>query len=189
MPGYCGFCVPSESISHAIRLYQWFCLRFGELEERHAGRGIMLTDETIRQWCRKSGPVYPHKFKKRQGRLGDTYPVDKVFVTIQGLWQYLWRAVDQDADTINILMLLLQRRHQRAAVRFFRRVEQGHGPERRCRIFSTLPHCSRLPYNKMARCGPGENLNFSTVPEPMMPLTYNPAGGVSHQPTLCEQAC
>lgn len=62
MPGYCSFCVPSESISHAIRLYQWFCLRFGEVEERHAGRGIMVTDETIRQWCRKSGPVYPHKF-------------------------------------------------------------------------------------------------------------------------------
>ncbi len=44
------------------------------------------------------------KLKKRQGRLGDTWHIDEVFVTIRGQRQYLWRVVDQDGDTIDILV-------------------------------------------------------------------------------------
>ena len=75
---------PSEIISHTVWLYNRFCLSFREVEELLAERGITVTYETIRQWCQKFGPDYARKLKKRQGRLGDTWHIDEVFVTIQG---------------------------------------------------------------------------------------------------------
>ena len=88
-----------------------------------------MTYETVRQWCQKFGPAYARKLKKRQGRLGDTWYLDEVFITIQGEQQYLWRAVDQDGDTIDILVQ--RRRNQRAAERFLRRILKGQGGEPR----------------------------------------------------------
>ena len=90
-----------------------------------AERGIILTYETIRQWCQKFGPDYARKLKKRQGRLGDTWHIDEVFITMQGQRHYLYRAVDQDGDVIDILVQ--RRRNQRAAERFFRRLIKGQG--------------------------------------------------------------
>ena len=65
-----------------------------------------------------SAPTTLGKLKRRQGRLGDTWFLDEVFVTINGQRQYLWRAVDQDGDLIDILVQ--PRRDGRAARRFFR---------------------------------------------------------------------
>ena len=75
---------PSAIISHAVWLYHRFCLSFREVEEMLAERGITVTYETIRQWCQKFGPDYARKLKKRQGRLGDTWHIDEVFVSIRG---------------------------------------------------------------------------------------------------------
>jgi putative transposase len=126
-PSYRGFRFPSEIISHTVRLYHRFSLSFREVEELLAERGINVTYETIRQWCQKFGPDYARKLKKRQGRLGKTWHIDEGFVTIQGEQQYLWRAVDQDGNVIDILMQ--RRRNRQAAERFFRRVIKGQGRE------------------------------------------------------------
>jgi len=128
-PSYRGFRFPSEIISHTVRLYHRFCLSFREIEELLAERGITVTYETIRQWCQKFGPAYARKLKKRQGRRGNTCHIDEGFVTIQGERQYLWRAVDQDGDVIDILVQ--RRRNQRAAERFSRRLLKGQGHELR----------------------------------------------------------
>jgi len=63
--------------------------------------------------------------KRRQGQLGDTWYLDAVFVTIRGERQYLWRAVDQDGDVIDILVQ--SRRDRKAAKRFFRKLLKGQG--------------------------------------------------------------
>ncbi len=109
-PSYQRHRFPSEIISHAVWLYHRFCLSFREVEELLAERGITVTYETVRQWCRKFGPAYARKLKKRQGRFGDTWHLDEVFVSIQGEQQYLRRAVDQDGDTLDILV---QRRRKK----------------------------------------------------------------------------
>ena len=83
--------------------------------------------EAIRQWCWKFGPDYARRLKKKQGRLGDTWYLDELFVRINGQQQYLWRAVDQDGDVIDIL--LQSRRDQRAAERFLRRLLRGQGKQ------------------------------------------------------------
>jgi putative transposase len=128
-PSYQRHRFPSEIISHAVWLYHRFCLSFREVEELLAERGITVTYETVRQWCRKFGPAYAQKLKKRQGRLGDAWYLDEVVITIQGEHQYLWRAVDQDGDTLDILVQ--RRRNKQAAVRFFRRLLKGQGREPR----------------------------------------------------------
>ena len=127
---------PSEIISHAVWLYHRFCLSFREVEELLAERGVTVTYESVRQWCQKFGPAYARKLKKQQGRLSDTWHIDEVFITIQGERQYLWRAVDQDGDTIDILVQ--RRRNQRAAERFFRRLFKGQGREPRWLITDKL---------------------------------------------------
>jgi len=95
---------PSAIISHAIWLYHRFCLSFREVEELLAERGIIVTYESIRRWCLKFGPAYARRLKKRQGQLGDAWHLDEAVITIHGEHQYLWRAVDQDGDTIDILV-------------------------------------------------------------------------------------
>ncbi len=135
-PSYRGFRFPSEIISHAAWLYHRFCLSFQEVKELRAKRGTSLIYETIRQWCQKFGPDYARKLKKRQGRLGDTWHIDEVFFAIQGQRQYLWRAVDQDGDCIDILVQ--RRRNQVAAGRFFRRLLKGQGGEPRWLVTEKL---------------------------------------------------
>ena len=95
------------------------------MEDLLAKRGIIGSCETIRQWCLKFGPEYARRMKRRQDRLGDTWFLDEAFITINGKRQYLWRAVDQDGDLIDILVQ--SRRNRHAAERFFIRLLKGQG--------------------------------------------------------------
>ena len=103
-------------------------MRFRDVEDLLAQRGIIVTHETIRQWCRKFRAEYARILRRRRSRLGDIWYLDELFVTIQGQRQYLWRAVDQNGDAIEIL--LQSRRDQHAAERFFRKLlkDQGRVP-------------------------------------------------------------
>jgi putative transposase len=123
--GYRGYRFPREIISHGVWLYHRFSLSFREVEELLAKRGIIVSYETIRQWCRKFGPEYARSLKHRQGRLGDVWHLDEVFVKIQGQRHYLWRAIDQDGDVIDVLVQ--RHRNARAAKRFFRKLLKGQG--------------------------------------------------------------
>ena len=92
-----------------------------------AERAIIVSYETIRHWCQKFRPDYVRKLKRPQGRLGDTWYLNELFVRINGQRQYLWRAVDQDGDVIDIL--LQPRRDRGAAARFFQRLLRGQGKQ------------------------------------------------------------
>ena len=102
-----------------------FCLSFRDVEDLLAQRRVTVSYEAIRQWCQTFGLDYARTIRRRRGRLGDTWFLDEVFVTFQGRRQYLWRAVDQDGDLLDILVQ--SRRDRRAAVRFFRKVLKGQG--------------------------------------------------------------
>ena len=93
-PSYHGYRFPPEIISHAVWLYHRFCVSFRNVEELLAQRGITVSYEAVRLWCIKFGPEYARRLKRRQGRLGDTWHLDEVFIKIQGERQYLWRAVE-----------------------------------------------------------------------------------------------
>jgi putative transposase len=124
---YYGHRFPPEIISYAVWLYHRFCISFRDVEDLLAEREIIVSYESIRLWCLKFGPDYVRKLKRRQDRFGDIWYLDEVFVRINGPQQYLWRAVDQDGDVIDILVQ--SRRDQRAAERFLRRLVRGQGRE------------------------------------------------------------
>ena len=107
-----------------------FGLSFRDVEDLLAQRGIMVTYETIRQWCLRFGLDYARRLRRRRGRQGDTWYLDELFVKVQGRQQYLWRAVDEDGDVLDVLVQ--SRRNRRAAKRFFRKLlkRQGREPRR-----------------------------------------------------------
>ena len=122
-PSYRGFRFPAEIISHCVWLYYRFPLSFREVEEMMLQRGIVVSHETIRQWSQKFGQTYANGLRRRRSRPGDTWHLDEVFLTINGKRQYLWRAVDQDGDVLDILVTA--RRDAKAATRFFRKLLTG----------------------------------------------------------------
>jgi putative transposase len=122
---YRGHRFPPEIISHAIWLCHRFTLSFRDVEDLLAERGITVSYEAIRCWCIKFGPTYTRSLRRKQGRFGDVWHVDEVFITIRGERHYLWRAVDQDGDIIDILVT--KRRDRRAAKRFFRKALKHQG--------------------------------------------------------------
>ena len=126
-PSYRGYRFPSEIISHAVWLYYRFGLSFRDVEDLLAERGITVTYEAIRLWCRTFGLNYARRLRRRRGRQGDTWYLDELFVKIQGQQQYLWRAVDEDGDVLDILVQ--SRRNRRAATRFFRKLLKRQGRE------------------------------------------------------------
>ncbi|MFB3077312.1 MAG: IS6 family transposase, partial [Lysobacterales bacterium] len=93
------------------------------IEEMLAIRGIQTSYESIRRWCLKFPREYTKSLRKRQGKLGDIWFLDAVFISVGGKRQYLWRAVDQDGDVIDILVQ--SRRNSGAALRFFRKLFKG----------------------------------------------------------------
>ena len=124
-PSYRGYRFPPEIISHTVWLYHRFGLSLRDVEDLLAERGVTVTYEAIRQWCLTFGLDYVRRLRRRRGRMGDTWYLDEVFVKIQGRPQYLWRAVDEDGDVIDILVQ--SRRNRRAAIRFFRKLLKGQG--------------------------------------------------------------
>jgi len=120
---YRGHRFPAEIISHAVWLYFRFTLSFRDIDELLAARGIFVTYETIRQWCLKFGQAFANELRRRQPRRGDKWHLDEMVITMNGKHHYLWRAVDQDGYTLDILVQ--SRRNTKAAKRFFRKLLKG----------------------------------------------------------------
>jgi len=159
---------PPDVISHAVWLYYRFCLSFRDVEDLLAQRGVTVTYESIRQWCSTFGRDYSRRLRRREGRLGDTWHLDEVFVTIGGRRQYLWRAVDQEGAVLDIL--LQPRRNARAADRFFRKLLKGQGREP-----------ARLVTDKLGSYGAARRVVMPSVTHDTQQYANNRAE-LSHQP-------
>ena len=122
-PDYAGYRFPAEIIAHAVWLYFRFALSYRDVEELLAERGVVVTYETIRRWSRKFGQTYANALRRRRPRPGDKWHLDEVFIGINGVQHYLWRAVDQDGNVLDILVQ--SRRNKAAAKKFFRRLLKG----------------------------------------------------------------
>jgi putative transposase len=120
---------PSDVISYAVWLYYRFNLSHRDVEDLLAERGISVSYETIRLWCIKFGPKFATRLKRKHRGYGDTFFIDEVFVKIDGKQHYLWRAVDQDGEIVDVF--LQKRRDGAAAKRFFKRLLKKHQDEPR----------------------------------------------------------
>jgi putative transposase len=120
---YRGYRFLPEIIAYAVWRYHRFYPSFRDVEELLAEREVPVSHEVIRQWCLKFGSSFTKTLRHRQGRLGDTGQLDEMFVSINGERHYLWRAVDQEGQVLDILVQ--KRRNQCAAKRFFRKLLKG----------------------------------------------------------------
>jgi len=120
---------PPDIISYAVWLYYRFNLSHRDIEDLLAERGITVSREAIRLWCIKFGALYARRLKRKHRGYGDTFFIDEVFVKINGKQYYLWRAVDQDGEVVDVY--LQARRNGAAAKRFFKRLLRNHGSEPR----------------------------------------------------------
>ncbi|MFL5158896.1 MAG: IS6 family transposase [Microvirga sp.] len=120
---YRGFRYPAEIINQAVWLYHCFSLSLREVELILAARGIVVSYETIREWSLRFGRTYANSLKRRRPRPGDKWFLDEVFVRIRGKLHYLWRAVDQQGNVLDVLVQ--SRRNKTAAKRFFRKLLKG----------------------------------------------------------------
>ncbi len=140
-----------------------FTLSFRDVEDLLADRGVMVSYEAIRLWCIRFGPGYARKLRKKSHRFGDHWYLDEIStVTIHGARMYLWRAVDQDGDLIDVLVQ--KRKDKRAAKRFFRKMlkRQGKTPNRmvtdklrsygaaKREVIPSVPHCQDRYANNRA---------------------------------------
>ncbi len=120
---------PPDIISYSVWLYHRFNLSHRDIEDLLAERGITVSREAIRLWCIKFGAIYTRRLKRKHRGYGDTFYIDEVFVKINGKQHYLWRAVDQDGEAVDVY--LQAKRDGTAAKRFFRRLLRSHGGEPR----------------------------------------------------------
>jgi len=120
---------PADIIRQAVWLYFRFTLSFRDAEDLMAERGIEVSYETIRCWTRKFGQLFAHNLRKSRSAPTGRWHLDEMVVRIGGQRMYLWRAVDDEGEVLD--MLVQKRRNKRAALRFLRKLlkRQGIHPE------------------------------------------------------------
>ena len=120
---YRGFRFPAEVIEHAVWLYHCFSLSLRDVETILAARGVVVSYESIREWGLRFGRLFANTLKQRRPKPGDKWFMDEMFIRIGGRLHYLWRAVDQHGNVLDILVQ--SRRNAKAATRFFRKLLKG----------------------------------------------------------------
>jgi putative transposase len=110
---YRGFCYPAKIINQAVWLYHCFSLSLREVGLILAARGNVVSYETIREWSLRFGRANAKTLKRRRSQPGDKWFLDEVFVRIRGKLHFLWRAVDQHGNVLDVLVQ--SRRNTKAA--------------------------------------------------------------------------
>ena len=116
---------PPEIIQHAVWLYFRFTLSFRDVEDLLAERGLDVSYESIRYWVLKFGKQYARKINRRRPRPNCRWHLDEVFVSINGKRMYLWRAVDDEGEVLEVLVQL--RRNKKAALKLVRKLLKKQG--------------------------------------------------------------
>jgi putative transposase len=114
---------PGKIINQGVWLYDRFQLSYRDVQEIVCERGITVTHEALRQWCRKFGQDYVNQLQHRRAQPGDKWPLAAVLLTIHGERHYFGRAVDQDDNVLDILVQ--SHRNTQAAKPFFRKLLKG----------------------------------------------------------------
>jgi transposase-like protein len=122
---YRGYRFPPAVIQRAVWLYLRFTLSFRDVEDLLAERGITVSHETIRRWVAHFGPVYARQLRARRPLSTGRWHLDEVFVWIAGRQVYLWRAVDDEGEVLDILVQ--PRRDKDAALRLMRKLLKRQG--------------------------------------------------------------
>ena len=114
---FAGFCFPPDVIMLVVRWYLRFGLSYRDVEELLAERGIEVDHTTIYRWVQRFTPLLAQAARPCRHAVGDRWQVDETYLKIAGRWRYLYRAIDQFGQIIDVF--LSPRRDATAARRFF----------------------------------------------------------------------
>jgi transposase-like protein len=119
---------PPVVIQHAVWLYLRFTLSFRDIEDLLAERGLEVSYETVRRWVLKFGPAIARRLRQRRPRPSPRWHLDEMAVRIAGEQIYLWRAVDDEGEVLDVLVQ--RRRNKHAARKLMRKLlrKQGFAP-------------------------------------------------------------
>jgi transposase-like protein len=106
-------------ITLAVRWYLRFGLSYRDVEELLAERGIEVDHVSIYRWVQRFAPEFAEAAQARRHIVGDRWKVDETYVKVGGTWRYLFRAIDQFGQVLDVF--LSPRRDREAARRFFER--------------------------------------------------------------------
>ena len=120
---------PPDVMCHAVWLYFRFTLSIRDVEELLAQRGIEVSREAVRCWVNKFGPLIAANLRRRRGPPTGRWHLDEMVVKIAGQRMYLWRAVDDEGEVLDVLVQ--KRRNKDAALNLLRKLlrNQGVRPE------------------------------------------------------------
>ncbi len=120
---------PSSIIQHSVWLYYRFAISLRDVEDLLAERGIDVSYETVRRWTHKFGPAYAKRIRTGRPQSSGRWHLDEVFVRIGGKVHYLWRAVDEEGEVLDVLVQ--SKRDQKAALKLMRKLlkRQGFVPD------------------------------------------------------------
>ena len=121
---FAGFRFPPEIIVLAIRWYLRYGLSYRDVEELLGERGIEVDHVTIYRWVQRFTPLLVDAAGPCRHSVGDRWFVDETYVKVAGTWRYVYRAVDQYGQIIDVFVS--RRRDTRAARRFFTTALRGH---------------------------------------------------------------
>ncbi len=119
---------PPSVIQHSVWLYLRFTLSYHDVEELLAQRCLDVSYETIRRWVLKFGTAFARRLRRGRPRPSSRWHLDEMVVLIGGKRMYLWRAVDDEGEVLDVLV---QRRRDKAAARKLMRKllkKQGFAP-------------------------------------------------------------
>ncbi len=122
---FAGFRYPAEVILLAVRWYLRFGLSYRDLEELLAERGIEVDHVTLYRWVQRFTPLIVDAARPCRHAVGDRWFVDETYVKVAGNWRYVYRAVDQYGQVID--MCISEKRDVQAATRFFSTAINAHG--------------------------------------------------------------
>jgi transposase, IS6 family len=125
LSAFAGFRFPPEVIMLAVRWYLRFGLSYRDLEELLAERGIEVDHVTLFRWVQRFTPVLIDAARPCRHAVKNQWFVDETYVKVSGVWRYVYRAVDQQGQVIDVY--LSARRDVGAARRFFTTALGVHG--------------------------------------------------------------
>jgi transposase, IS6 family len=115
--GFAGFRFPPDVIVLSIRWYLLFVLSYRDVEELLAERGIEVDHLSVYRWVLRFTPLLAEAARPCRHRVGDRWFVDETYVKVAGQWRYVYRAIDQFGQVIDLFVSV--RRDTKAAHRFF----------------------------------------------------------------------